>query len=82
MTAMYRTSDIYIASYLLASGYEDYTIEPDGKKYFFMFTTHNTPSEYVFDVEVDQYFSNNVKIEPKKLFNAYKELKGRIFGGI
>ena len=80
--AEYRTTDIYIASYLLASGFERYRIEKSGSQSIFVFEDNDAPIKHIFELEVDEYYANNVSLPPKKLFNAYKELKSRIFNKI
>lgn len=75
----YRTADTQIASYLIASGFENYSLEREGNKIFFIFEDNDKKTPFnIFEKEVSEYWSNNTTIEPKKLFNAYKEIKTRI----
>lgn len=75
----YRTSDIQIASYLIASGFEQYFVTKERNVVYFTFESDESEiPDNVFQLEVDQYYANNSLIPPKKLFNAYRELKARI----
>lgn len=79
MLRTYRTSDTYIASYLLALGYENYHALKDGKVIYFVFEEDDEKApKNVFELEVEQYYQNNSLLSPKKLFNAYTEIKTRI----
>ena len=74
----YRTADTQIASYLIASGFENYSLEKEGNKIYFIFEHDEKNPTNIIEIEVANYWSNNVTIEPKKLFNAYREIKTRI----
>ena len=83
----YRTKDVYIAATLIALGNNNYRIERNGKQCFFIFTNDNTdhpdglgPIEFI-EIQVEQYWTGNLLIDPKSLFNAFKELKNRMYIG-
>ncbi len=75
----YKVRDTQIASYLIALGFENYSLEKEGNRACFIFKLldENSPLN-VFETRINDYYANNVKIEPKKLFNAYREVKSRI----
>jgi len=82
----YRTKDVYLASTLLALGYSEYRIERNGKQCFFIFDyddkgISNDISKTGLEVTVDEYWTGNLEIDPKKLFNSFRELKTRMYGG-
>lgn len=70
----YKTDNLYVACYLLAKGYNDYTIDKNGSKAIFIF---NYPIEKLLKEEED-YWKEEGVAPAKKLFMAYKELKTRI----
>lgn len=81
----YRTKDVYIASTLIALGYNEYRIERNGKQCFFIFDTNesgllNEVAKAGIEVTVDQYWSGGLLVDPKKLFNSFRELKTRMYG--
>lgn len=75
---MYKTKDLYLASFLLASGFENYTIEKENKIVYFIFEPNDDDPKKIINIEIDNYWQNNSLVNPKKLFNAYKELRLRI----
>jgi hypothetical protein len=76
--ARLRTKDLYIASYLLATG-EKYYIEKDGEIIYFIFENDKAPTENIYSIQEAQYWDDNALVSPKSLFNAYKELRSRVF---
>jgi hypothetical protein len=83
----YRTKDVYIASTLIALGYNQYRIERNGKQCFFIFDTDepglsNEIARTGLEVTIDEYWSGNLKVDPKELFNSFKELKTRMYGEV
>lgn len=74
---MYKTKDLFLASYFLANGYDSYSLEKIGTVIYFTFSAPKG-KKVDFVKEEDKYWQNDVLIEPKKLFAAYKELRGRI----
>jgi hypothetical protein len=78
MSKPYRTKDLQLASYLLASGFEKYEPIKEGNIVYFEFEQGNKyiPND-TFCLE-NNYWKNEGLIEPKKLFNAYNELRLRI----
>lgn len=69
----FRTKDIYLASSLIASGY-DYILQKNDKQYSFCFTDRLK----TINKSVDDYWNGNILIDPKKVFDAFKQLKTRI----
>jgi rubredoxin len=82
----YSTKDIYLASTLIAIGYKWYRIEKNGRQCYFIFDISSvdppkgTSPNTFFETEVDDYWAGNLLVDPKQLFNAFKELKARIYG--
>lgn len=77
-TAQLRTKDLYLASYFVAIG-EKYSIEKDGKTVYFVFENNKAPTENIYKIEEEKYWNDNALVSPKALFNAYKELRSRIY---
>lgn len=83
----YKTKDVYIASTLIAIGFNNYKIERNGRQCFFIFSSDNTdhpdglgPIDYL-EIQVEKYWNGSLLVDPKSLFNAFKELKTRMFIG-
>lgn len=69
----YRTSDMYIATYLSLS--EKLTrLEPDGNHFVFVFDNLTSCEE-----KVDKYWLGEATIEIKSFVNALKNIKSRVF---
>ena len=70
----YKTKDLQIASILVTSGFNIVKLERSGKICFFIFK--NT-----FDLKnaLIDYWNGALRVDPKLLFIAYRELKNRIF---
>lgn len=83
----YKTKDIYIASTLITLGYTKYRIERNGRQCFFIFIIDNEDAPECFgmidalELDVEKYWNNDLLVDPKRLFNAFKELKTRMFIG-
>ena len=75
----FSTKDIYLASSLIAVGHTSYTIEKKDKIALFTFKPMDTPEETALGVDVDKYWQGNLSVDPKSLFNCFKELKNRIY---
>ncbi len=86
LSTEYSTKDIYLASTLIALGYKWYRIEKNGRQCYFIFDAANvdsppeTPPKVSLESEIDNYWAGNLLVDPKELFNAFKELKARIYG--
>jgi hypothetical protein len=85
ITTEYTTKDVYLASTLLALGYEKYRIERNGRQCFFIFDTEEKGlskeiSKTGLEVQVDLYWAGEVMVDAKKVFTAFRELKNRMFG--
>lgn len=83
----YKTKDVYIASTLITLGYTKYQIERNGKQCFFIFIIDNedAPEGFgpidILEEDVEKYWNNALSVDPKRLFNSFKELKTRMFIG-
>ena len=64
-----RISDLQLASYLLALDYSILRTEGTSHRTDFVFA--NVPEEVVFS-----FFQGNSKVNPRKLLDAYRNLKG------
>lgn len=69
----YKTRDIYLASSLIASGY-DYFLQKNIQQYLFCFKDKNK----TIQTKVNDYWNGNLLLDPKKIFEAFKQLKVRI----
>ena len=78
MKDMYKTKDLQLASYLLASGNKIYTPIKIGSIIYFQFETDVGDPDNIFEIEEDLYWQDAVKVSPKDLFTAYNELRLRI----
>jgi len=81
----YKTKDVYLAATLLSIGYKDYRIERNGKQCFFIFdyqeeNLDNNISKTGLEVTVDEYWQGSLIVDPKLLFNSFRELKNRMYG--
>lgn len=86
----YKTKDVYLASTLIAFGYKNYRIERNGRQCYFIFDPYiiSPPKEPIdftpvsfLELQVDEYWAGNLLLDPKELFNAFKELKNRMYEG-
>jgi len=73
----YSTKDIYLAATLIAIGNFKYSLNKQGKIFFFVF---DDPDSKIKS-EVDKYWSKELMVDPRLLFNALKELKTRMYSG-
>ena len=69
---VFKTSDLQLSAFLVTVGHKLIGVEgPRGRR------------EFVFDAqaEVDRfgYFSDSKEVSPRKLFNAYRDLKNVLF---
>jgi hypothetical protein len=69
----FRTKDIYLASALITSGY-DYLLRKEGIQFSFCFIDKKD----AIQIDVDNYWNGNLLLDPKKVFDAFKQLKTRI----
>jgi len=72
----YKTKDIYLAATLITRGFKQYYIQRNGRQCYFIF---DQDGERNPQVEADNYWMGNLLVDPKELFNSYKELKNRMF---
>lgn len=79
----FRTQDIYIASTLLTLDFPIVKLEKEGNIFYFIFKKERellivgdnlTPEKVA-----EAYWTNGVKVEPNKLFNSFKHLKGMMY---
>ncbi len=66
-----QISDLQVASYLLALGYPILRTEGGSHRIEFIFA--NVPEDIVF-----RFFQDDSKVNPRKLLDAYRNLKGLI----
>jgi len=78
MKKPYRTKDLQLASYLLASGHTLYTPVRVGSIIYFEFDNNNGDPENILEIQEDTYWQNKALVSPKDLFTAYNELRLRI----
>lgn len=72
---MYRTPDLYLASYLKAKGERIEQFERKGKQVFFIFTDSTKLQQRCMD------FLNDGMVSVNKYKNALQDLKTAIFNG-
>lgn len=73
----YPTSDIWIASALHSLGHKLLTVskaDQYGKRYDFIFDQTNNLEE-----DVIKYMSNDLKVQPRRMMESYKQLKNEVF---
>jgi len=68
----FKTSDLQLSAFLVALGHKLTGVEgPRGRR------------EFVFDAQAEAdrfaYFSDTREVSPRKLFNAYRDLKNVLF---
>lgn len=74
----YRTSDLFLASYLFAKEHGIEGID-DGNKQRKEFIFNNTEQ---LQLDKSSYWDGSAKISPLKLFNAMKNLKNMIYNNV
>jgi len=72
---LFKTKDIYLASTLVALGFK-YFLTKKEKQFFFSFEDNE---EEMLHVEIANYWDKNLEIDAITLFNAFKELKSRMY---
>ena len=75
-TSDFSTKDIYLAATLLTIGYSYYTLKKEDRIFYFIFDNPDGKIE----LQVDEYWAGNILVDPKALFNSFRELKGRMYG--
>lgn len=75
-SSKYSTRDIYLASSLIASNFNLLSIEKTGKLFIFLFDS-NIPSD--IHLTINDYWNGKLIVSAKNLFNAFKELKNRMY---
>jgi hypothetical protein len=75
----YNTKDIYVAAYLISLGCNKYTLTKTDRQFLFSF--HDNDDQNQIEYYVSQYWDDDIKVSPKQLFNGFKELKFRMYGG-
>jgi ribosome-interacting GTPase 1 len=72
---MYRTPDLYLASYLKASGIKIVSFQRTGKQVFFIFDDTDEVQKRCMD------FLNDGQVSVNRYKNALQDLKTAIFNG-
>ena len=79
----YKTKDIYLASTLLSLDFHIEKTTKEGGRTFFYFRLEREPfilgDNFSIDKAVKQYWDKTLEVSPLTLFNAFKELKNRIY---
>ena len=76
-SATYRTQDLALAAALVVCGFELSQLEQiDYRKMLFVFKPHEK-----LTAAVDAYWSDKLRVSPKRYFDALKHLKTRIYAG-
>jgi hypothetical protein len=83
MRKYYKTSDIYLAAFLLSESFPIKKITSESSKKYFHFSIVREPlivgDLWTIDKAVKSYWDKSVAVKPLDIFNAFKELKNRIF---
>ncbi len=79
MIDSFKTTDIYLAATLSSLDYVLEEIIQDGNKFVFRFIKPNTSLPMPIGVDVDQYWTGNLLVDPKRLFSEFKEIKARMY---
>lgn len=71
----FQTQDLNLSAVLIARGFtlQQVIKNPDGKSTFFFAGSKNIEST------IQDYWSNNLLVNPQEIFNALKLLKNRIY---
>lgn len=82
----YSTKDIYLASTLLSLGFVLDHLEKKDKIFYFFFCEQIAMPDQVMNLNkdliqkyVNDYWEGALLIDPKKLFNAFREVKARMY---
>lgn len=73
----YSTRDIYLASSLITYGFKQYSLEKQGKDFYFLFYDH--PEEII--KVADCFWQDKLTLPALALYNNFKMLKNRIYEG-
>lgn len=73
----YSTRDIYLASVIKLSGIPIIRLERSGGRGIFIFPA----SEGINEI-IRKYFNNEMRVDPKGLFETWKTLKSMVFSVI
>lgn len=73
----YSTKDIYLASTIIAIDIPLLDLVKNEKQFTFIFAKTKDLDVVVFD-----YWGGVLSVEPKRLFNAFKELKNRMYNEV
>ncbi len=74
----YRTTDIGVASYLIAKGHVLVRIEPNGQRARQVWFVFNEDA----GADGDQYWNDTGMADPKELFAIMRDLKARLFNEV
>lgn len=74
----YKTSDLYLASYLFSKEHGIQGIDEENKQRK-QFIFNNTEQ---LQLDKDKYWDGTDKVSPIKLFNAMKNLKNMIYNNV
>ena len=74
----YPTKDIYLASTLLTLNFPIVEITKEDKQYTFHITRDIGTGQTIYEY-IEAYWSSTLKIDPKKLWSSYREIKGRMY---
>ena len=79
MKEPYKTKDLKLASYLLASGFTQYTPVRQGSIIYFQFDLpESSATDNLLEIQEDSYWQDSALVSPKSLFIAFDELRLRI----
>jgi len=79
---MYITKDIYLAATLSSLDYILEEITQENSTFFFHFVNSKPlPNSKIQEVEfeAEEYWTNNLLADPKKVFEAFKNIKARMY---
>ena len=74
MNQNYKTKCQFLASTLYAQGFLIESIERINGECFFIFENKKNAEKIV-----RKYYSSDLKVDPRKLFNSFKDIKSMIF---
>lgn len=72
---MYKTTDLYLASYLRAKGFQLQDVEKVGRKATFVFAN----DENEVTPEMKAFFSGSANVEPLAFVDAIRNMKSIIY---
>lgn len=74
MQNLYKTKDLYLASYLVMHGLNLVQLEKQDKRFYFLFETTDNLKPLC-----DEFYARRAKVEPMEYVVAMKQVKSKMY---